>query len=63
MSPEQAAAEAGTRLSAGGLRMLSIGGGEGERPPGNDVRVVPLLEEMVGAYRPALMALTPPSCC
>ncbi len=58
VSPEQAAAEAGTRLSAGGLRMLSIGGEEGERPPGNDVRVVPLLEEMVGAYRPALLALT-----
>jgi len=57
VSPEQAAAEAGTRLSAGGLRMLAIGGGE-ERPSGNDVRVVPLLEEMVGAYRPALLALT-----
>ena len=38
--------------------MLAIGGGEGERPFGNDVRVVPLLEEMVGAYRPALLALT-----
>ena len=58
VSPEQAAAEAGTRLSTGGLRMLAIGGGEGERPSGNDVRVVPLLEEMVGAYRPALLALT-----
>ena len=58
VSPEQAAAEGGTRLSTGGLRMLAIGGGEGERPSGNDVRVVPLLEEMVGAYRPALLALT-----
>ena len=58
VSPEQAAAEAGTRLSAGGMRMLAIGGGEGENPFGNAVRVVPLLEEMVGAYRPALLALT-----
>ncbi len=29
VSPEQAAAEAGTRLSAGGLRTVTIGGGEG----------------------------------
>ena len=58
VSPQQAAAEAGTRLSASGLRTLAIGGGEGERSSGNDVRVVPLLEEMVGAYRPALLALT-----
>ena len=59
VSPEQAAAEASTRLSTSELRMLVIGGGrEGERPSANDVRVVPLLEEMVGAYRPALLALT-----
>ena len=58
VSPEQAAAEADARLSASGLRTLTIGGGEGERPAGNEVRVVPLLEEMVGAYRPALLALT-----
>ena len=58
VSPEQAAAEAGARLSASGLRTLAIGGGEGDRRSGNEVRVVPLLEEMVGAYRPALLALT-----
>ena len=58
VSREQAAAEAGARLSASGLRTLAIGGGEGERSSGNEVRVVPLLEEMVGAYRPALLALT-----
>ena len=60
VSPEQAAAEAGTRLqSTSELRILAIGGGrEGGQPSENDVRVVPLLEEMVGAYRPALLALT-----
>ena len=59
VSPEQAAAEAGTRLqSASELPVMAIGGGRpGERSE-NDVRVAPLLEEMVGAYRPALLALT-----
>ena len=55
VSPEQAAAEASTLLqsAATGFRIVTVGGG-----PENDVRVVPLLEEMVGAYRPALLALT-----
>ncbi len=60
VSPEQAAAEASTRLqSTSELPVLAIGGGrEGEAPSENAVRVAPLLEEMVGAYRPALLALT-----
>ena len=60
VSPEQAAAEASTRLqSASELPVMAIGGGrEGEGPSENAVRVAPLLEEMVGAYRPALLALT-----
>ena len=54
-SPEQAAAEAATLLQAGAdFRILRPGGGG----PDNGVRVVPLLEELVGAYRPALLALT-----
>ncbi len=59
VSPEQAAAEAGTRLrSASELPVMAIGGGrEGERSE-SAVQVAPLLEEMVGAYRPALLALT-----
>ena len=60
VSPEQAAVEAGTRLqSASEFPVMDIGGGrEGERSSENAVRVAPLLEEMVGAYRPALLALT-----
>ena len=60
VSPEQAAAEASTRLqSASEFPVMAIGGGrEGEGPSENAVRVAPLLEEMVGAYRPALLALT-----
>ena len=55
VSPGQAAAEAGTLLRSDGLRMLPAGGsGRFE----NDARVVPLLEELVGGYRPALRALT-----
>ncbi|MYD71485.1 MAG: ABC transporter permease [Acidobacteria bacterium] len=57
VSPEQAATEARTILQRS----------DGFLPPGEsspedslaiDVRVVPLLDEMVGAYRPALLALT-----
>ncbi len=59
VSPEQAAAEAGTLLrSASEFRMLLPGGGRGAGGPQNNVQVVPLLEEMVGEYRPALLALT-----
>ena len=55
VSPGQAAAEAGTLLRSDELRMLPAGGsGRFE----NDARVVPLLEELVGGYRPALRALT-----
>ena len=61
ISPEQAAVEASTLLQSAAteFRILALGGarGPGSRPE-NDVRVVPLLEEMVGAYRPALLALT-----
>ena len=57
VSPEQAAAEAGTLLQDSGteMRMLRVGG---DGRSANDVQVTPLLEEMVGAYRPALLALT-----
>ena len=73
VSPEQAATEARTILQRSSdeftARAGSRGGGNGgagdaspDRPPRDgpeiDVRVVPLLEEMVGAYRPALVALT-----
>ncbi len=59
VSPEQAAVEASTRLqSASEFPVMTIGGGRpGERSE-NAVRVAPLLEEIVGAYRPALLALT-----
>ena len=52
VSPEQAEAEADTLLQGTGMRMMQVGG------PENGVQVVPLLEEMVGEYRPALLALT-----
>ena len=58
VSPEQAAAEASTLVQSTEVRFLRVGGGRGGSGPANDVRVVPLLEEMVGAYRPALLALT-----
>ena len=58
VSPEQAATEARTILQRGMGDFLP----EGENPPRDgpeiDVRVVPLLDEMVGEYRPALLALT-----
>ena len=59
VSPEQAAVEVSTLLQSGALPRLSA---PGNRPPGDrpgiDGRVVPLLEEMVAEYRPALLALT-----
>ena len=73
VSPERAATEARTILRRSSdefiARAGSPGGGNGgagdasaDRPPRAgpeiDVRVAPLLEEMVGAYRPALLALT-----
>ena len=58
VSPEQAATEARTILQRGMGDFLP----EGENPPRDspeiDVHVVPLLDEMVGEYRPALLALT-----
>ena len=60
VSPEQAATEARTILQTSGATILPRAGGN--QPPGDgpevDVRVVPLLEEMVGEYRPALLVLT-----
>ncbi len=53
VSPEQAAAEASTILQ----RSDNFPGATGERPA-IEARVVPLLEEMVGGYRPALLALS-----
>ena len=59
VSPEQAETEVATRLrsAAGEDHMPAAGGGRGAGA-GNGARVVPLREEMVGAYRPALAALT-----
>ena len=55
VSVEQAAAEASSILQEGdGLSPLLAAAGVG----GGYVRVVPLLEEMVGEYRPALSILT-----
>ena len=51
VSAEQAAAEAGSILQEGGGAFPPLLGGSG-------VRVVPLLEEMVGEYRSALSILT-----
>ena len=51
VSAEQAAAEAGGILQESGGALPPLLGGSG-------VRVVPLLEEMVGEYRPALSILT-----
>ena len=53
VSPEQAAAEASTILQ----RSDNFPGATSERPA-IEARVVPLLEEMVGGYRPALLALS-----
>ena len=51
VSAEQAEAEARGLLQEGGGAMGPLAGGSG-------VRVVPLLEDMVGEYRPALSVLT-----
>ena len=61
VSPEQAAAEASTILQRRDNSSAAPRAG-GNRPPGErraiEARVVPLLEEMVGEYRPALLALS-----
>ena len=60
VSPEQAATEARTILQASsdGFMERTRGSQSPAGRPEIDVRVVPLLEEMVGQYRPALLALT-----
>ena len=54
VSAEQAATEAVSILQGNSDAFLALTGGIGQR----GVRVVPLLEEMVGEYRPALSILT-----
>ena len=54
VSAEQAATEAVSILQGNSDAFLALTGGSGQR----GVRVVPLLEEMVGEYRPALSILT-----
>ena len=54
VSPEQAATEAGSILQGNSDAFPAFAGGSGRR----GVRVVPLLDEMVGEYRPALWMLT-----
>ena len=54
VSAEQAATEARGILQRGANGFPALAGVSGQR----DVRVVPLLEEMVGEYRPALSMLT-----
>ena len=60
VSAEQAATEVRTRLEAGSTSSgLPAGEARAAAALGrSEARVVPLLEEMVGAYRPALTALT-----
>ena len=61
VSPEQAATEVRTRLQAGSMLFGLPAGAAGAAAAAlgrSEARVVPLLEEMVGAYRPALTALT-----
>ena len=61
VSPEQAATEARAILQRSPGPSLRRGPREGRAPgdsPEIDARVAPLLEEMVGEYRPALLALT-----
>ena len=62
VSPEQAAVEVGTILQGmdgGESRPGATGGTPGSAPDidARVTRVIPLREEMVGAYRPALLAL------
>ncbi len=61
VSLEQATAEAGTLVQSAATAFVTRPAG-GDRPPGGqpETRVVltPLLEQMVGEYRPALLALT-----
>ena len=54
VSAEQAATEAASIRQGNSDAFLALTGGSGQR----GVRVVPLLEEMVGEYRPALSILT-----
>ena len=60
VSPEQAATEARTILQTSGAGVMPRAGGDqaSRDAPEIVVRVVPLLEEMVGEYRPALLVLT-----
>ena len=61
VSPEQAAAEARAILQRSPGPSIMRGPRQGRAPgdsPEIDARVAPLLEEMVGQYRPALLALS-----
>ena len=62
VSPEQAATEAGAILQRDDDGFFAMRGAGPGRPaagaPAIEARVIPLLEQMVGGYRPALLALT-----
>ncbi len=60
VSPEQAATEARTILQASAAGIMARSGADQASGDGPEVavRVVPLLEEMVGEYRPVLLVLT-----
>ena len=60
VSPEQAATEARTILQSSAAGIMPRAGEDQAAGDGPEVtvRVVPLLEEMVGEYRPALLVLT-----
>ena len=61
VSAEQAATEVRTRLQAGSMSFglpAGLARAAADALGRSEARVVPLLEEMVGAYRPALTALT-----
>ncbi len=62
VSPERAATEAGAILRRDDDGFFAMRGAAPNPPaaiaPAVEARVVPLLEQMVGAYRPALLALT-----